>query len=99
MIEGIERIPKVYKDIGKIDGQETHEWIRGITHTMYGSERPLTLPRVFIRKFMDCKKSSVCMQIRRTPEDAKHILENLYLGEQVDPAEIQPTAQKPCSEG
>jgi len=35
------------------------------------------------------------MQIRRTPDDAKFILENLYLGEKVDPSEIQPTVQKP----
>ena len=63
----------------------------------YGSEKPITLCDAFIRKYLSSKKTKVCMQIRRSQEDAKLILENLYKGEEVDPSEIEATQPAPVA--
>ena len=74
---------------GKLGGKDVYDRIREKTPMPYGTEKPLTLCEAFIRKYLSSKKSKVCMQIRRSQEDAKLILENLYKGEEVDPADIE----------
>jgi hypothetical protein len=44
----------------------------------HGSEKPITLCEAFVRKYLNTKKSQVCMQIRRLYEEAQLILDNLH---------------------
>lgn len=76
---------------GKVGGRDIFEMIKEKNPMPYGSEKPITLCDAFIRKYLSSKKTKVCMQIRRSQEDAKLILENLYKGEEVDPSELEAT--------
>lgn len=82
---------------GKVGGKDIYQLIREKTPMPYGSEKPITLCDAFIRKYLSSKKTKVCMQIRRSQEDAKLILENLYKGEEVDPSEIEATQPLPVA--
>lgn len=82
---------------GKVGGKDIYQLIREKTPMPYGSEKPITLCDAFIRKYLSSKKTKVCMQIRRSQEDARLILENLYKGEEVDPSEIEATEPLPVA--
>jgi len=56
----------------------TDAFMRELNKVPYGSEKPITLCEAFIRKYLVFNKSEVCMQMRRSKEDALFIIKSMH---------------------
>ena len=57
-----------------IDGKTIQEMVKEYFQHPYGAEKPITLCEAFIRKYLSTRKTQVCMQMRRSKEEAALIL-------------------------
>ena len=53
-----------------LDGKTIDQQVEDRMTFEYGAERPITLCEAFIRKYLATKKTQVCMQMRRSKEEA-----------------------------